>query len=137
MIQKGEISSRGAKIIIPKMLDEKLDPRQIAIRDALIQQNNIEEIEELADQIIKENDSIVKEYKNGKMSSIQYLIGQAMKKTKGSVNPSIIKDIIQKNGSWFSYGDTRLGQGLDNVSNLIGDNPELYDELVNKLKSDE
>lgn len=49
----------------------------------------------------------------------------------------IAKDIIQKNGSWFSYGDTRLGQGLDNVSNLIGDNPELYDELVNKLKSDE
>ena len=49
----------------------------------------------------------------------------------------IVKDIIQKNGSWFSYGDTRLGQGLDNVSNLIGDNPELYDELVKKLKSDE
>ena len=49
----------------------------------------------------------------------------------------ITKDIIQKNGSWFSYGDTRLGQGLDNVSNLIGDNPELYDELVKKLKSDE
>ena len=49
----------------------------------------------------------------------------------------ISKDIIQKNGSWFSYGDTRLGQGLDNVSNLIGDNPELYDELVKKLKSDE
>ena len=49
----------------------------------------------------------------------------------------IANDIIQKNGSWFSYGDTRLGQGLDNVSNLIGDNPELYDELVNKLKSDE
>ena len=48
----------------------------------------------------------------------------------------IANDIIQKNGSWFSYGDTRLGQGLDNVSNLIGDNPELYDELVNKLKSD-
>ena len=49
----------------------------------------------------------------------------------------IANDIIQKNGSWLSYGDTRLGQGLDNVSNLIGDNPELYDELVNKLKSDE
>ena len=36
---------------------------------------------------------------------------------------------IKKSGSWFSYGDTKLGQGRDAVKRLLGDNPELADEL--------
>ncbi|MEL4456816.1 recombinase RecA [Lutimonas vermicola] len=42
-------------------------------------------------------------------------------------------DIIKKSGSWFSYGDTKLGQGRDAVKALIGDNPELADELEAKI----
>ena len=48
--------------------------------------------------------------------------------------------IIDKKGSWYSYGDTRLGQGSDSVRDLISQNIELYDELMekitNKLKQD-
>lgn len=43
-------------------------------------------------------------------------------------------DIIKKSGSWFSYGDTRLGQGRDAVKQLIADNPELAAELEIKIK---
>ena len=42
-------------------------------------------------------------------------------------------DIIKKSGSWFSYGDTKLGQGRDAVKGLIGDNPELAEELEAKI----
>ncbi|MBN2109942.1 MAG: hypothetical protein JW705_02490, partial [Methanosarcinaceae archaeon] len=42
-------------------------------------------------------------------------------------------DIIKKSGSWFSYGDTKLGQGRDAVKQIIKDNPELYDELKTKI----
>ena len=42
-------------------------------------------------------------------------------------------EIIKKSGSWFSYGDTKLGQGRDAVKSLIGDNPELADELEAKI----
>ncbi|MDX1444810.1 recombinase RecA [Lishizhenia sp.] len=42
--------------------------------------------------------------------------------------------IIKKSGSWFSYGETRLGQGRDAVKTIIGDNPELMDELEAKIK---
>lgn len=42
--------------------------------------------------------------------------------------------IIKKSGSWFSYGETRLGQGRDAVKTIIGDNPELMDELEEKIK---
>jgi recombination protein RecA len=42
-------------------------------------------------------------------------------------------EIIKKSGSWFSYGDTKLGQGRDAVKSLIGDNPELAEELEAKI----
>jgi recombination protein RecA len=44
-------------------------------------------------------------------------------------------NIIKKSGSWFSYGDTKLGQGRDAVRNLLLDNPELQDELESKIKA--
>jgi hypothetical protein len=43
-------------------------------------------------------------------------------------------EIIKKAGSWFSYGETKLGQGRDAVKSLIKDNPELADELEAKIK---
>ncbi len=42
--------------------------------------------------------------------------------------------IVKKSGSWFSYGDTKLGQGRDAVKGLIKDNPELMEELETKIK---
>ena len=42
--------------------------------------------------------------------------------------------IIKKSGSWFSYGDTKLGQGRDAVKGLLEDNPELMEELENNIK---
>ncbi|MCX6254296.1 MAG: DNA recombination/repair protein RecA, partial [Bacteroidia bacterium] len=42
-------------------------------------------------------------------------------------------DIIRKSGSWFSYGETKLGQGRDAVKQILKDNPELYDELKAKV----
>jgi recombination protein RecA len=42
--------------------------------------------------------------------------------------------IVNKSGSWFSYGETKLGQGRDAVKQIIGDNPELMDELEGKIK---
>ena len=44
--------------------------------------------------------------------------------------------IIQKSGSWFSYGDTKLGQGRDAVKNIILDNPELSQEIENKISEE-
>ncbi|MBL4651460.1 MAG: recombinase RecA [Flavobacteriales bacterium] len=44
-------------------------------------------------------------------------------------------NIIKKSGSWFSYGDTKLGQGRDAVKGLIADNPELREELEGKVRN--
>jgi recombination protein RecA len=42
-------------------------------------------------------------------------------------------EIIKKSGSWFSYGETRLGQGRDSVKQLLLDNPEMMDEIEGKI----
>jgi recombination protein RecA len=43
-------------------------------------------------------------------------------------------NVIKKSGSWFSYGETKLGQGRDSVKSLLDDNPELAEELTVKIK---
>jgi recombination protein RecA len=43
-------------------------------------------------------------------------------------------NIINKSGSWYSYGDTKLGQGRDAVKKLLFDNPELAEELEQKVR---
>ena len=44
-------------------------------------------------------------------------------------------NIVKKSGSWFSYGDTKLGQGRDSVKQLLADNPELSDEIEAKIRA--
>ena len=44
-------------------------------------------------------------------------------------------DIVKKSGSWFSYEDTKLGQGRDAVKQMIADNPELALEIETKIKA--
>jgi recombination protein RecA len=45
------------------------------------------------------------------------------------------EEIIQKSGSWFSYGDTKLGQGRDSVIKLFEDNLELAEEIEDKIRN--
>ena len=45
----------------------------------------------------------------------------------------MLSEIIKKSGSWFSYGDTKLGQGRDGVKILLNDNPDLMEELESKI----
>jgi recombination protein RecA len=61
------------------------------------------------------------------------LYGEGISQLGEIVDLGVDLEIIKKSGSWFSYGDTKLGQGRDSVKQIIKDNPELYDELKNKI----
>lgn len=61
------------------------------------------------------------------------MYGEGISKTGEIIDLGVNYNIIKKSGSWFSYGDTKLGQGREAVKNLINDNPELADELENKI----
>ena len=62
------------------------------------------------------------------------LYGQGISKSGEIIDLGVEMNIIKKSGSWFSYGETKLGQGRDAVRALIEDNPELMDELEGKIK---
>ena len=62
------------------------------------------------------------------------MYGAGVSKTGEVIDLGVDQGIIKKSGSWFSYGDTKLGQGRDAVKNLLADNPELMEELENKIK---
>jgi recombination protein RecA len=63
------------------------------------------------------------------------LYGQGISKTGELIDMGVDLNIIKKSGSWFSYGETRLGQGRDAVRNLLRDNPELAEEIEVKIKA--
>lgn len=63
------------------------------------------------------------------------MYGEGISKTGEILDLAVEFEIIKKSGSWFSYGETKLGQGRDAVKALIKDNPELMDELEHKIKS--
>jgi recombination protein RecA len=62
------------------------------------------------------------------------LYGQGISKTGELIDMGVELDVLKKSGSWFSYGETRLGQGRDAVRNLLRDNPELSEEIEEKIK---
>ena len=62
------------------------------------------------------------------------MYGQGISKTGELIDLGVDLDILKKSGSWFSYGETRLGQGRDAVKLLLKDNPELSEELEGKIK---
>jgi len=62
------------------------------------------------------------------------MYGEGISKTGELVDLGVENDIIKKSGSWFSYGETKLGQGRDGVKALLADNQELADELEAKIR---
>jgi len=61
------------------------------------------------------------------------LYGEGISKTGEIIDLGVQFNIIKKSGSWFSYGDTKLGQGRETVRGLLLDNPELAEELERKI----
>jgi recombination protein RecA len=61
------------------------------------------------------------------------IYGQGISKSGEIVDLGVLYNIVKKSGSWFSYGETRLGQGRETVRKLIVDNPELAEELETKI----
>lgn len=71
-----------------------------------------------------------------RIAEFDIMFGEGISKAGEIIDLGVEHNIIKKAGSWFSYGDTRLGQGRDAVKQLILDNPELMDELEAKIKEE-
>jgi recombination protein RecA len=68
------------------------------------------------------------------VAEFDIMYGEGISKVGEIVDIGVEKNIIKKSGSWFSYGDVKLGQGRDAVKQLFNDNPELAEEIETKIK---
>ncbi|OWP84681.1 recombinase RecA [Flavobacterium davisii] len=69
-----------------------------------------------------------------KTAEFDIMYGEGVSKTGEILDLAVEFEVIKKSGSWFSYGETKLGQGRDSVKSLIKDNPELAEEVEIKIK---
>jgi len=71
-----------------------------------------------------------------KIAEFDVLYGIGISKIGEIIDLGVEYNIINKSGSWFSYGETKLGQGRDGVKKILEDNPELSEELETKIKAE-
>ncbi|TYP91544.1 recombination protein RecA [Sphingobacterium allocomposti] len=71
-----------------------------------------------------------------RVAEFDIMFGEGISKVGEIIDLGVEYNIIKKSGSWFSYGDTKLGQGRDAVKSLLLDNPDLSDELEAKIRAE-
>ena len=96
MIKAGDLSSRGAKDTLAILYAEGGHPHEIAKKHDLIQKNDIPALKKMVAEIISANQTIVADYKSGKIALLQFFIGQGMKASKGSGNPAMFKTLFEE-----------------------------------------
>ncbi len=93
-----------------------------------------------SDGTVRGNKTRVKVVKNKvappfKLAEFDIMYGEGVSKVGEVLDLAVEFDIVKKSGSWFSYDETKLGQGRDAVKQMIKDNPDLMDELEDKIKA--
>lgn len=147
----GTINKTGCACIFINQLREKIgvmfgNPETTTGGNALkfyasvrLDIRRIGQIKESADNILG-NRTRVKVVKNKvsppfKVVEFDIMYGEGISKSGEILDLGVELGLIKKAGSWFSYNNEKLGQGRDAVKNLIGDNPELAEELEKKIKA--
>jgi aspartyl-tRNA(Asn)/glutamyl-tRNA(Gln) amidotransferase subunit B len=92
LIEKGTMTGNTGKTVLQECFNTGKKPEEILKGKELVHIQDEETINKVIQEILKENSRAVNDYKNGKKQAISYLIGQIMRKTKGQINPEILKN---------------------------------------------
>ena len=71
-----------------------------------------------------------------KTAEFDVLYGEGISKEGSVLDMALQVNVVKKSGSWFTYGGDQLGQGRENVRQFLKDNPELTEEIENKVKAE-
>ncbi|MBM3256242.1 MAG: Asp-tRNA(Asn)/Glu-tRNA(Gln) amidotransferase subunit GatB [Candidatus Moranbacteria bacterium] len=96
MLRENKINSSAAQLILQKMLQRGGDPSQIAEELDLVQVSDSNALEKVIKLVIKNNPGPIAELRAGKDKTLQFLIGQVMKETRGKANPQVAAKMIKK-----------------------------------------
>lgn len=90
MVEEGKITSRVAKDLLKEVVFEGVDPEKIANERGILQDNSSDKLASIIDEVVAANESVANDYRNGKEVALQFLVGQGMKLSKGSANPTAL-----------------------------------------------
>jgi len=96
LVDQKRISSTQAKEVYEIMLADGRMPQAIVEKDGFSVLSDKGELEPVIDAIIKANPKVVNDYRNGKLTVLQYLIGLAMAQTKGKADPQLTKQLFEQ-----------------------------------------
>ena len=96
MLVKNEITSRGAKDVLRKIIEQGGDPSQIIEELGLKQIADEDYLETVVKEVIRDNQKPTEDYKKGKQEALQFLIGQTMKQTRGKAKPEMARNLLEK-----------------------------------------
>ena len=96
LIEKGTISSKIAKDVLEKMFEENEKPSKIIEKNGWVQISDEGAIKEVVKRILDANPQSIIDFKNGKDRALGFLVGQAMKETKGKANPQMLNEMFKE-----------------------------------------
>ncbi|MBX7246666.1 MAG: Asp-tRNA(Asn)/Glu-tRNA(Gln) amidotransferase subunit GatB [Candidatus Sumerlaeaceae bacterium] len=96
MIDEGKISGKIAKDVFAKAVETGRAPEEIVQSEGLLQVSDTGEIEKFVDEAIAENPDMVAKIQGGNAKTIQALVGQVMKKSRGKANPALVNELINR-----------------------------------------
>lgn len=96
LIESNVISGKIAKDVLDEMIETGIDPNEIIDKRGLKQISNVDEIKDIVISIIENFPSQCEDYKSGNKRLLGFFIGEVMKKTKGSANPTVVNTIIKE-----------------------------------------
>ena len=94
MIGDNSLSSRGAKDVLSVMAEKGGTPEQIATEKGLLQLKDTETLRAVVLKILETHTGVADDYRKGKEAALQFLVGQAMKGTKGAGSPALIRELL-------------------------------------------
>jgi len=96
LIDRGQLSSRMAKDVFAQMLERGVDPVQLVHEGGLQQIVEPEVLTRIADEVLEANAKTVEDYRNGKVTALTHLMGQAMKRSQGKANPQQMTQLLKQ-----------------------------------------
>lgn len=95
MIDSGAISGKQAKDVLEKAFASGVSPKAVVAAEGISQLSDTSELEAIVDAVIAENPKAVEDFRAGKASAVQFLMGQVMKRTKGRARPDVVTPLLQ------------------------------------------
>ena len=94
LVKSGTIGGKTAKDILPKIFETGRSPKDLVAESGSTQISDEGALNEIVDKVISENAPSVESFKAGKENAVKFLIGQAMKLSKGRANPKVLEELL-------------------------------------------